>query len=366
MGVLLVYAGLLLCLLGCVCLVKPLRFLRIMTRRAAAVILLTGIASGFMGAIFPAPLIRVSQPHAHIDEVMPAYHFHEFHSRRIKAPPALIFRAIKEVRPAEIRFLRTLMAIRQLPERLFVKSRLPSLLPGYSVTVFDQKDPGSYEFLVGPGPGEAKRLSGKLTSIEYRLQEGKKSAPGPEILRAYDGAIRKRGGSPISRDGCCRSTFRIGEESLGTWIELASLEDGSSYRLTILAPGPESSANLPMLDLLRHSGFLLLSEEADQELVLGIIDRYWASRDTGERPGVGSPEEFRSFDRPDYVKVAANFIVKDVGGGWSEATTETRIFATDPSARRKFGLYWRIIYPGSSLIRYAWLDAIKRRAERNP
>jgi hypothetical protein len=44
-------------------------------------------------------------------------------------------------------------------------------------------------------------------------------------------------------------------------------------------------------------------------------------------------------------------------------TTETRIYATDASSRRAFARYWRVIYPGSSLIRRMWLRAIKKRAE---
>jgi hypothetical protein len=44
-------------------------------------------------------------------------------------------------------------------------------------------------------------------------------------------------------------------------------------------------------------------------------------------------------------------------------TTETRILASDPATRRKFARYWRVIFPGSALIRRMWLRAIKRRAE---
>ncbi|MCA1563325.1 MAG: hypothetical protein LC804_24755 [Acidobacteria bacterium] len=43
-------------------------------------------------------------------------------------------------------------------------------------------------------------------------------------------------------------------------------------------------------------------------------------------------------------------------------STETRIWATDESARRRFGMYWRVIYPGSALIRRMWLRAIRKRA----
>ncbi len=33
-------------------------------------------------------------------------------------------------------------------------------------------------------------------------------------------------------------------------------------------------------------------------------------------------------------------------------------------AAPRFAIYWRVIYPGSALIRRMWLDAIRRRAER--
>ncbi|MFI5167541.1 MAG: hypothetical protein ACHQQS_13065 [Thermoanaerobaculales bacterium] len=46
-------------------------------------------------------------------------------------------------------------------------------------------------------------------------------------------------------------------------------------------------------------------------------------------------------------------------------TTETRVAATDAGARRALATYWRVIYPGSSLIRTTWLAAIKQRAERS-
>jgi len=36
---------------------------------------------------------------------------------------------------------------------------------------------------------------------------------------------------------------------------------------------------------------------------------------------------------------------------------------TDAATTRRFAAYWRVIYPGSALIRRMWLRAIKRRAE---
>jgi hypothetical protein len=44
--------------------------------------------------------------------------------------------------------------------------------------------------------------------------------------------------------------------------------------------------------------------------------------------------------------------------------TETRVFATDAVALRRFTPYWRIIFPGSAILRVTWLRAVKHRAER--
>ena len=60
------------------------------------------------------------------------------------------------------------------------------------------------------------------------------------------------------------------------------------------------------------------------------------------------------------------FRIEDLGRGECRVTTETRVFATDIGTRRRFGLYWAFIYPGSSLIRHGWLAAIKKRAEADP
>ncbi len=42
------------------------------------------------------------------------------------------------------------------------------------------------------------------------------------------------------------------------------------------------------------------------------------------------------------------------------------LIATDAQARRRFACYWRVIYPGSALIRRMWLRAVKKRAEESP
>ena len=58
-----------------------------------------------------------------------------------------------------------------------------------------------------------------------------------------------------------------------------------------------------------------------------------------------------------------NFRIEPDGKGGSRLSTETRVFATDAASRRRFAAYWRVIYPGSALIRRMWLRAVRLRAE---
>ena len=43
---------------------------------------------------------------------------------------------------------------------------------------------------------------------------------------------------------------------------------------------------------------------------------------------------------------------------------QTRTLGNDDEAQRVFARYWRLIYPGSAIIRRVWLDAILSRASR--
>src|SRR5713226_519488 len=129
-------------------------------------------------------------------------------------------------------------------------------------------------------------------------------------------------------------------------------------------PGPESilsaPEHLPILEVATRTSFLLLAEEPDREIVVGTLvmaPRGWRPK---RRP---TPEDFKALREPGFTIAAMNFLVEDAGSGACIVTTETRIYATDASARRRFARYWRVIYPGSALIRRMWLRAVKRRAE---
>jgi hypothetical protein len=116
-----------------------------------------------------------------------------------------------------------------------------------------------------------------------------------------------------------------------------------------------------LLDGFRRAGFAEL-HDSPGELVFGGVGRFW-------RPDGGlrrvDARDFGGFAEPGWAKAAFNFEVEQVGQR-TVVTTETRIATTDEAARRSFGRYWRVIGPGSALIRVAWLRAIRRRAEREP
>jgi hypothetical protein len=112
--------------------------------------------------------------------------------------------------------------------------------------------------------------------------------------------------------------------------------------------------------MLESRGFLALVEE-DDELVLGYAGQPWKLAG-GAPAGVSSAADWKRFAAPGYVKAAMSFRAEPADGG-ALLTTATRVRATDNASRRRFGRYWRVIRPGSGLIRRSWLRAAARRAE---
>jgi hypothetical protein len=128
--------------------------------------------------------------------------------------------------------------------------------------------------------------------------------------------------------------------------------------------GPESIMNppeeKPLLDVATQTTFVLLEEETPRELVVGTVI---AAPRPARASGHLAPELFRKTLRPGVVLATMNFRVAADDRGGSLLSTETRIYANAPSALRQFAIYWRVIHPGSDIIRRMWLRAIKRRAE---
>jgi hypothetical protein len=112
-----------------------------------------------------------------------------------------------------------------------------------------------------------------------------------------------------------------------------------------------------LIDVATRSGFARLADDPPRELVIGTV--------VMAPPGTQDTLTAQVFQRelpPGFALGVLNFAIAPDGPGRSIVSTETRVFATSPSARRRFAVYWRIIYPGSAIIRRMWLRAIQRRA----
>lgn len=243
LGSAVVYSGLFVALIGFACILKPIQRLRIRTRRRAFAVLAAGLALALAGLLHSAPTTRISVVETQLDELAPAWQFHEVHTMRVAAPPERVFEAIQQVRADEILLFRTLTWIR-------------------------------------------------------------------------------RGGQPLPE--------------------------------SILNAGDRAS----LLDVATRSGFIYLANDPPRELVVGTI----IAAPPGVR-GTLTPDVFRRTLPPGFTLASMNFVVHPDGTG-SVISTETRVFANSPAARRRFAAYWRAIYPGSAMIRRMWLRAIARRAER--
>jgi hypothetical protein len=237
-----VYLGLIVAAVGLLCVLKPIRRLRIGTRRRAAIVGLSGVAIAGIGFVLPAPESRAVRVETHLDEFAPAWQFRELHTIRIAAPPARVFDAIRRVTADEIVLFRTLTWIRR----------------------------------------------------------GGRSLP-PGILNAG------------------------GQE--------------------------------PLIDVALRGGFVRLADDAPRELVIGTV----VMVPPGTR-GSLTPQVFQRTLPPGFGLATMNFLVTPDGANGSLVSTETRVFANSPAARRRFAAYWRVIYPGSAIIRRMWLRAIRQRA----
>jgi hypothetical protein len=120
------------------------------------------------------------------------------------------------------------------------------------------------------------------------------------------------------------------------------------------------SPDKQILDAFSASGYVSGGSEHELFMCGGANVR-------AKRPlAVRTFEECADYREPGAIKVAFNFNVEEAGGGWSTLSTETRVVTTDDSTRTGMSRYWRLIVPGSGLLRRQWLEGIKKRAESTP
>lgn len=115
------------------------------------------------------------------------------------------------------------------------------------------------------------------------------------------------------------------------------------------------------LDSFRERGFTILGERPGEELLIGLVGRFWTM------DGGICETDLKRFRAPleaGTARAAWNFTTFELDGGKATLlATETRIQAADAGARRSFARYWLVIRPFSGLIRRLMLRAIRNEAE---
>lgn len=116
------------------------------------------------------------------------------------------------------------------------------------------------------------------------------------------------------------------------------------------------------IDDLRSSpaqpGFAIFVDDPPHEVVIAAIGKVWHV----EIPFVHTStcETFAAFAEPDFAKVAWAVRVLPHGERDARVEVEVRVDATDEAAWRKFRRYFRLIGPGSRMIRHSFLARLAR------
>ena len=182
-----------------------------------------------------------------------------------------------------------------------------------------------------------------------------------EVLPEYDVNEVHEAGLPVPPDEAWAALIALRPAEIRLLVPLMALR--AVPGLVMRRRALEVDLRAPVLDGLARNGFLRLAEREGEEVVYGVVGRFWALSSLETIRRLSSPQEFAAFAEPGYARAAMNFAVRAQDGG-SLVTTETRIAGTDDRARRQFARYWRVIGPGSAAIRISWLNAVRRRAQR--
>ena len=135
-------------------------------------------------------------------------------------------------------------------------------------------------------------------------------------------------------------------------VRAVSAAEMPSARRLMRLRGLRPSRAGSLVEAMMADGFAPFGDD-----VLVLVGRPWSLRG-----GLRQVEDFLAFHEPGYAKMALDFTAVPEGDG-TRLATETRVFLTDDSARRRFAAYWLVVRPFSGLVRRSWLAAAKRRAE---
>ncbi len=124
--------------------------------------------------------------------------------------------------------------------------------------------------------------------------------------------------------------------SLRTWIErAASLVMGRE------PPEPAGEALRPC-EMPKRGEWVALGQDRPREIAFAAVGRFWGGETRWEQIDAA---EFAEFSTPGLARIGCNLSFRDYGGGRTLVSYESRVQATDPTARRALMRYWRPVSP---------------------
>lgn len=94
---------------------------------------------------------------------------------------------------------------------------VPSRMPNYRIESCETKEFGAYGFRVGPGKRQS--VEGRYTSLTYRVDDPKDDQSGVAVVRNYENALQKIGGSVRGTDSRNWVTLSATVDGKEAWVE---------------------------------------------------------------------------------------------------------------------------------------------------
>ena len=142
-------------------------------------------------------------------------------------------------------------------------------------------------------------------------------------------------------------------------VRALDISDARVTRLLFRLRGLPSQPRFTLDDFLKMR-FILLGERSDEELLLGLVGKFWTP--AGELRRI-ERAEFKDLNERGYAKAAWSFHLTQATHDEVSLETETRVYCTDGLSRMKFRLYWTVVGVFSGIVRREMLQIIKRNAE---
>jgi len=134
--------------------------------------------------------------------------------------------------------------------------------PGFYIDNSKRNDFNEFQFATKANPDDGETKEGKYWFVDYILKDGVRQPSTVELIRNYENAFRKVGGTLVRRHGEV-AVFRVPRPNGERWVQISVDNGGYRYQLNIvdvaaMTQKVEFSAN-EMAAAIKANGFVALN-----------------------------------------------------------------------------------------------------------